>query len=165
MPDPDLTDAIEQRFVDRSTWPPGPWDDEPDRVDWVDEITGYACFVKRGPLGQWCGYVGLPPGHRYHSADYDDVPVSVHGGELTFGAPCDEADGPAAERICHVPRPGQPDDVWWLGFDCGHSWDIIPMLPSTATLPSFGRPTEYRTLAFVRAHTTSLARQLAVTRP
>lgn len=155
VPDPPETSAT---FVDRSPWPPGPWDGEPvDRVDWVDPVTRYPCFVKRGPLGAWCGYVGVPPGHRHHGADMDDVNVVVHGG-LSFAAPCEPDDErPHVERICHVPAPGEPDDVWWLGFDCSHGHDAIPMLSSTMTLPG----AVYRTVDYARDQATRVARQLA----
>jgi hypothetical protein len=161
---PDPVPVETATFVDRSRWPSGPWDDEPDRVDWRDPTTGYPCFVKRGPLGAWCGYVGLPPGHSLHGSDFDDLTVYVHGG-LSYAAECEpddpDDDRPHAERICHVPAPGEPDDVWWFGFDCSHGGDVIPMLPSTLDLASAGVPTTYRTVDYARSSTAGLARQLA----
>lgn len=55
----------EWRFVDKSTWGPGPWADEPDKVQWQDETTGLPCMVRRGSpeIGVWCGYVGVAEGH------------------------------------------------------------------------------------------------------
>lgn len=113
-------------FWPRDGWPTGPWDDEPDRIEWRDEDTGYPCLMLRNRFGAWCGYVGLPPGHPWHGESYDDLPVQVHGG-LTFASGCD--DDPSvdpAERVCHVPEEGEPADVWWLGFDCGHGDDLMP---------------------------------------
>ena len=44
-----------------AAWGQGPWDDEPDRVDF--EHAGFPCLLLRNPrLGQWCGYVAVPPG-------------------------------------------------------------------------------------------------------
>jgi hypothetical protein len=101
--------------------------------------------VKRSPLGAWCGYAGVPPGHRFHGADYDG----------------DEGDGPAAERICHVGHPGEPGDVFWFGFDCCHYNDVAPgMLAIEYEYPRADRAT-YKTVDYARAETTSLARQLA----
>jgi hypothetical protein len=110
------------REVDRSKWKRGEWDSEPDRVDFVH--AGYACFLLRGPVGSWCGYVGVPNTHPAYGVEYNnyDHPVSnldVHGG-LTYSDKCGGA-------ICHVPEPGMPDDVWWFGFDTAHHMDITPM--------------------------------------
>jgi hypothetical protein len=155
--------------VDKADWGDGPWHDEPDKVQWVDAATGLDCMVRRGPMGGWCGYVGVPPDHLFHGAGYSDVDVEVHGG-LTFGDSCDE-EGDPAEAICHTPFPGRPADVWWLGFDCGHCFDLQPglearmrdlRLPPTRLpdLPDHLRDT-YRTLEYVREQTTALAAQLA----
>jgi hypothetical protein len=135
---------------------PGPWDDEPDKVQWIDGATGLDCLAVRGPMGAWCGYVGVPPGHRWHGAGYWDLDVRVHG-ELTFASSCDES---AAEGhgVCHVPFPGRPADVWWLGFDCGHAGDRIPTMPDHSVL---GWPDVYRDLGYVRGECADLARQVA----
>lgn len=140
---------------DRTGWPSGPWDGEPDRVEWRDETTGVPCLAQRGPLGAWCGYAAVPPGHSWHGADYDDVPATVHGG-LTYADRCRPAVG-----ICHVPRPGEPADVWWLGFDCAHAWDVVPgILQYSPALYDRGDGT-YRDLNYVRAECTALAGQIA----
>ena len=138
--------------------PPGPWDDEPDKVQWVDEVTDYDCLAVRNPLGAWCGYVGLPPGHPWHGRGYSDIEdvIRVHGG-LTFASSCNE-EAPEGHGICHVPFPGRPDDVWWLGFDCAHAGDRIPCMEDFS-VP--GWPDVYRDLEYVRAECAFLARQLA----
>lgn len=137
-------------FVDRRAWPTGPWDSEPDRVAWVDIVTGYPCLVRRGGSGAWCGYVGLPSGHPDHGAGSDDPPVDVHGG-LTFSRGCE---GDPITGICHVAEDG--DHVWWLGFDCAHYMDATPLLSGV-----IGEHGTYRDLAYVRAEVVSLAQQLA----
>jgi hypothetical protein len=123
--------------VDKSEWGDGPWQNEPDKIQWRDEATGLPCLVNRGPSGAWCGYVGVPPSHPAYEVDYDDVyelaggypdgydRISVHGG-LTYSRHC--AHGPEESSICHVPEPGEPDNVWWLGFDCAHSGDLAPRM-------------------------------------
>lgn len=146
----------------RNLWDtPGPWHDEPDKVQWVDLATDYDALAKRNNSGAWCGYVGLPPGHPHHGADYDDVPVSVHGG-LTYADLCAEGED-EAYGICHVPLPGRPDAVWWLGFDCSHWLDIGPRSPVylDQSLRSDGFRAEYRTLAYVQDEVARLALQLA----
>src|SRR5207247_1696575 len=112
---------------DRSGWGEGPWDDEPDKVQWIDEATGLDCLAVRHPEhGNWCGYVGVAPGHPLHGAPYDEVYADVHGG-LTFSDACQEHENPA-QGVCHVPFGDRPADVWWLGFDCAHHMDLAPGL-------------------------------------
>ena len=111
--------------IAKTAWGPGAWQEEPDKKQWPDAATGLPCLAVRHPeYGHWCGYVGVPEGHPSFGAPYDTPDVEVHG-SLTFANRCrpgeDEAHG-----ICHRPEPGEPDHVWWLGFDCGHIWDLQP---------------------------------------
>jgi hypothetical protein len=104
--------------VDKSTWKRGPWDSEPDRVDF--HHAGLPCLLLRHPnYGSWCGYVAVPKGHPAYGKDplADDFDIDESG--LNYGAPC-------GGQICHVPQPGEPDDVWWLGMDFAHSFDKSP---------------------------------------
>lgn len=136
-------------FVDKSRWAErGPWDDEPDRIEWRDESTGLPCLIVRGPSGALCGYVGVSSAHPYHGKNYNDVDdIEVHGG-LTYSKSCNG-------RICHIPQPGEEESVWWFGFDCAHSFDVCPGFAS-----GFFREGSYRTVKYVRGHVTALARQL-----
>jgi hypothetical protein len=50
------TTEREYRTIDKSAWGPGPWTDEPDKVQWTDTATGLPCLAKRNPRGgHWCG--------------------------------------------------------------------------------------------------------------
>jgi hypothetical protein len=151
--------------MDKASWGPGPWQDEPDKEQWQDEATGYACLLKRGKLtGALWGYVGVPEGHPWHGADWPDA--DVHGG-VTYGGFCQE--GPEEATICHVPGPGEPELLYWIGFDCAHAWDIAPAME--AWLADAGAPwprppaelggATYRAAAYVKAECASLARQAA----
>lgn len=164
-------ERIEYRgVVDKSDWPRGPWDDEPDKVQWRDEASGFACLIVRSHLGTLCGYVGVPAGHPWHglycervrmpgasSARYDDAgDPRAHGG-LTFAGACQHGADPA-RGICHVPGPGDPDDLWWLGFDCAHLYDLVPALgrfhlPDPSVI--------YRDLDFVAGAVAALAEDAA----
>lgn len=131
---------------------PGPWKGEPDRVEF--RHAGLPCLLKRNDdMGTWCGYAAVPPGHPAHGKPYDDVPVQAHGG-LTYADAC-------SGSICHVPKPGEPDDVWWLGFDCCHGGDVVPMFVTMGMRSWFGRAEKYRDVAYVRRETKRLAQQLA----
>lgn len=160
-------------------WGEGPWNNEPDKAQWVDEATGLDCLAVRNMGGGfWCGYVGVPKGHPAYGKGYNDVRMhddeylGVHGG-LTYSNTC-------AGEICHEPEPGRPDDVWWLGFDCAHAGDFSPQNNSYVGHPTLGefykepydhflaeklsqvdllRPT-YRTFEFVQEQCRHLAQQL-----
>lgn len=152
--------------IDRSAleWPSGPWDGEPDKMQWPDDATGLPCLAVRNRRhGNWCGYVGLPPGHAVHGKDYQNAPYfDVHGG-LTFAGPCSPGED-EARGICHTPAPGEPDHVWWLGFDCAHSGDASPynyvMERRHGGCWAVSGDT-YRTLAYVRRECAELAAQIA----
>jgi hypothetical protein len=154
----------------KAEWPHGPWDDEPDKVQWPDERTGFPCLAVRNHFGVWCGYVGVLPGNPYYGQPYQDLyDFHVHGG-LTFAGSC-SPEGPEGRTICHAPDPGEPDDVWWFGFDCGHARDLSPYLQFEVDLPfdvpsSYRAPVPlpvretYRDLGYVHAECANLARQL-----
>lgn len=143
--------------------PPGPWHDEPDRVEF--EHDGFPCLLIRN--SSWCGYVGVPPSHPWHGKSYNDVRgpdgawPDVHGG-LTYAAGC-------SGQICHVPRPGEPDDVYWLGFDCNHHgdlalYDLIEL--GGMRFRDYGNShSAYRDVAYVRAETMKLAAQAKAVQP
>lgn len=146
--------------IDKSAWGNGPWLNEPDKVQWVDEDTGLACMAKRHPrYGHWCGYVGLPPEHPAHGKHYDDPfleNIFIHGGITysEFYADDDEITG-----ICRfLPEPNDPDPLWWFGFDCAHLGDLSPGVPDMG-LNRFQEPV-YRDLEFVRRSCSKLAQQL-----
>jgi hypothetical protein len=160
--------------MDKAGWGDGPWTSEPDKEQWTDADTGYACLLKRNQAGALCGYVGVPEGHPWHGSGYwpgsDDgelTPalrllerVNVHGG-LTYAAPCEE--GPDGHTICHVPAPGEPEPLYWFGFDCNHGSDYAPGMASEfrrlgITMPSgLGLRASYRTVAYVKGECARLA--------
>ena len=69
---------------DRKPSGDGPWNDEADKVAWVDEETGFGCIMLRQENGTLSGYVGVGPDHPLFGFDADAVPVdisnTVHGG-------------------------------------------------------------------------------------
>ena len=98
--------TIEYRDVqDKSKWKRGPWDSEPDKVQWLDETTGLPCLIVRGPVGSLCGYIGVSSSHPFFGKDYDDVSADAHGG-LTFAGGCMK-DGQEASRSLPSSRSGR----------------------------------------------------------
>lgn len=138
----------------RDEWKPGPWDDEPDLVEWRHDESGYPCLIVRNNFGALCGYVGVPPEHPLHGKGMLDAEVTdldVHGG-VTYGHEC-------AGDICHVARPGEPEDVWWVGFDCAHAFDAVPGISMLCGRSDEAR--RYRSMGYVQDQVESLARQLS----
>lgn len=175
--------------IDKSKWPQGPWLTEPDRVDF--EYQGFPCLALRNwRMGNWCGYVAVPPKHPLWEISYsecgrrlfvklgglkvkfrpgkkscndsycDHTPSSVlnvHGG-LTYSDHC-------RHDVCHIPKPGEADNVWWFGFDCAHSEDYVPGMMALLQ-ESIGKPNLfpwaiYRDLNYVTRQIRQLADQLA----
>jgi hypothetical protein len=145
--------------IGKAKWGAGPWQSEPDVIEWRSE--GLPCLIVRNRMGALSGYVGVPEGHPFHGLTYGQVEdvadLRVHGG-LTYSQAC-------AGHICHVAQPGEPDAVWWLGFDCCHAGDLAPGM--MATLRSIGsqglghRLAEpYRNVGYVRDEVENLAQQL-----
>lgn len=151
----------EMKPIDKSTWGDGPWQTEPDRVEF--EHLGFPCLIVRVPhSGHLCGYVAVPPGHPAYRLRYDSVNVDVHGG-LTYSESCQG-------QVCHVPKPGEADDVWWLGFDHAHLGDLCPYRAArdaqryretgdSIWLNEAGYDT-YKTVAYVTNEIKKLAQQL-----
>lgn len=160
-------EAREYRTQDKSDWGPGPWQDEPDKMQFVDRGTGLPCLIVRNHSGALCGYVGVPETHKAFELHYDAELVrgiNVHGG-LTFSNHCTK--GSAEEtHICHVPAPGESDNVWWFGFDCAHLNDKSPAMEarSRAYLPAhlmaLHADDKYRTINYVKRNIAKLALQL-----
>lgn len=147
---------MESTIQDKASWPPGPWHAEPDRLEF--EHKGVPCLLVRNKsLGNWCGYAAVPPGHPLHGKGYDAPQledVRAHGG-LTYASAC-------CGEICHTPKAGEPDDVWWFGFDCAHAFDLAPYMVRTrlGRLVSDDQQWEYRDINYVKFATIALAEQL-----
>jgi hypothetical protein len=73
-------------------------------LDKFDE--GVRLIIMRGPCNL-CAYIGIPKEHPLAGFEYDDVPISCHGG-LTYAS-----------------EGGKqwPEGFYWYGWDYGHSGD------------------------------------------
>jgi hypothetical protein len=166
-----MSEQVPEVKIDKSAWGDGPWMTEPDRVQW--EHAGYACLIVRHPNhGYLCAYVGIDRAHPFYGKNplKENLPVDAN---LNYGACCNGL-------ICHVPAPGMPADVWWLGMDFAHAFDLAPALrareramaariPRLAELEKRQQELEseapflreiYRTVAYATAQTEALAEQL-----
>jgi hypothetical protein len=75
-------------------------------ADFIED--GIRCLVLRGPCAM-VAYLGIPLKHPLAGKDYNDIPLSVHGG-LTFGEKGKEGGN-------------WPKGYYWYGWDYGHSGD------------------------------------------
>ncbi|WP_394831808.1 hypothetical protein LVJ94_35360 [Pendulispora rubella] len=137
----------------------GPWSNEPDHAEWTTRA-GLPALAIRGGYGVWCGYVGVPRGHRCYGRSHGDIEalgVMVHLGITYAKAPTELIGTTSADAT-------QPDDLWWVGFFCGHAGDLLPgMLDALSTLPSPSfDDLVYRDLGYVQERSEELATQLAV---
>jgi len=146
--------------LDKSRWGKGPWIEESDYYYWIDELTGYYCCVRRGPVGSLCGYVGISKTHPYYNMNHEDSEIynlDCHGG-ITFTGSAKLDD----RRNFYIPlHENQPIEVLMIGFDCSHSGDYSPSFG--ASLRDLGDP--YRDFEYVKKEVTSLALQLSQVEP
>ncbi len=115
---------------------------EGDTKEWIFTCKNgieFKCYIRRQPrAGHLCGYVHLTPDNDYYGYEYDDIPVSCHGG-LTYGS--------------------EHDDEWVIGFDCGHYGDYQPFYNETEWYN--GRNTVYRDMEFVQKQCESICEQIS----
>ena len=153
----------------------GPWQQEPDKLAWVDASTGLPCTILRQEDGVLGGYTGVGEDHPLFGFEVDAVPgalgISPHGG-LDYAAPCE--DGPAEITVCHPimadrKRPGRGKDsddgsahqpLWWFGFQCDRNHDLVPGRPVNANDLGAENGRVYRDIAYVYSQTCRLARLL-----
>ena len=162
----------EWKTIDKSEWPDGSWQDEPDKKQWKDAETGLPCLIVREPYGgHLCGYVGITRGHPFFGipcqGEGDDKygkkspgsTLDAHGG-LNFSGFCSEY-GDESKGVCHAPGPGETDRVWWFGFDCAHLYDVSPGRLSPPHRNPRNPDGIYRDLFYVEGECRNLAHQLS----
>ena len=129
----------------RERWAKGPWDDEPDCVDF--EHKGYRCRVVRNMmLGTLCGYVALPD--DFPMDDIDEMGIRVHGG-VTF---------------CNKHDDDDDDEATWVGFDCGHALDVSPVIVGMSKEALAIEGATYKNVEFCKVECRGIVEQLRVVR-
>jgi len=127
------------------------WQNEPDYLQGI--FYNLPCFIRRHDRFLTLnGYVGLPEGHRYYNIAYELINevIEIHGG-VTF---------------TNMGTHAVFGKKWWVGFDCGHPFDLIPGLYSAvcnkhldiATKDMLGK--HYRNINYVQNECIKLALQL-----
>lgn len=98
---------------DRDDWPSGPWDYEPDQVEYVDRRTGIFCVIHRLGDGRlWC-IVQVPSNHPWNLLDV--LPLGLRPGRwylvvrglATIGCPELVSIQPRYRYVCCVTDPSR----------------------------------------------------------
>jgi len=92
------------------------WENEPDSLSFVDEDTGYTCFIRRNLIvGHLCGYVFIPDDLVNKAKELSEKikDIDIHGGITYKGY---------IEGIADKIKP------YAIGFDCAHAWDFVPYM-------------------------------------
>jgi hypothetical protein len=98
----------------------------------------FRCYIRRVPRsGHLCGYVHLTPDNDYFGYEYDDIPVTCHGG-LTYAS--------------------DHDNEWVIGFDCAHYDDLQPFYTDQDI---YGDNRVYKDMEFVTEECESICEQLS----
>lgn len=190
-------------IIPKDRWGPGPWQDEPDELAWIDQATGLDCHIIRHiQFGNFCGYAGVPPTHPAYGLSWDGVPdkeakerhrefmarLRNSGGNPFKMPPSKFPDTKPVlgigDKLCEVSVHGgltfagilrkRNVDLWFFGFDCGHAGDFSPGMHATLRFlhqldnttkqfeayAGFCQDETYRTIDYVKAECTELARQL-----
>lgn len=168
MPNTRRGSPVGDLVVDRSAWPRGPWDEEPeDFVTW--RAAGLPAAALRNFIGAWCGYVGVERGHPLFERPRQLLSSLPSHGGYANRAIGDDRDGVEAA----IARAYGPGPFWWIGFDCSHGMDLVPgwegllaglsartkELVGTVSRTLFDGP-KYRSLAYVRGRCEELAQRL-----
>ncbi len=147
------------------------WKTEPDEARWTH--AGLACAIMRGPVGAWCGYVGVPADHPTYGLGYYTSSYEVEdvlSGEAARKAPVQAQlnDIRVHGGMTFSGKRFDDNGLHWFGFDCSHAGDYSPGLDrlndpiiGLGCSTGWGGVIEYRDQAYVTAETNSLAEQLA----
>ena len=85
----------------------------PSKIETVFMYKGFKCIITFTLTGYRCGYVELTKGDKYYERNLNKIPIACHGG-LTWSAN-------------YIPAVIDKSDRWYIGFDCGHSFDGIDL--------------------------------------
>jgi hypothetical protein len=148
--------------------------------DWITQA-GLRAVVIMGDLGHRCGYVGIPAEHPLHGVEYSEKSPHLKLNperstekmspiQILCGAGKDFDDLNSPEYVFEVHggltfsggngKYPVESDLWWFGYDCGHSGDA-PAPGSRMAEYGIYEGDVHRTLEYCKAECESLAKQIA----
>ena len=133
----------------------GEWMHEPDRLTF--QQAGLDCLIQRNEATFTLnGYASVGPHHPfYDKKELVMERVSCHGG-VTWAGRCSGI----LSREPLLVDEGIDEELYWIGFDCAHAWDLAPGIEfgMTRILPRPpGIDAVYRTFDYVKAEVEALA--------
>lgn len=103
-------------------------------------MRGVILRIRPESSGHLCGYVKISKGKsKPHYDEYNSKGIEVHGG-LTFSGELPEMEG------------------YWIGFDCAHSGDLMPMSQGRDLWESLGYT--YKDMSYVEGELRHLIDQV-----
>jgi len=94
-------------------------------------------IIRNTRAGHLCGYVSLSNDSDFFGKNYDDIPVSCHGG-LTYAE--------------------EQGDKWVIGFDCAHYEDLQPFYVDQTIYRGTGT---YKNMEYVTEECESICEQIS----
>jgi hypothetical protein len=129
--------------VDRQGWAEGPWDHEPDQLEWLEQGV-YCCLSRQRVTGRWQGYIALPETHLWHKSSYRSL--NKHFGDKL------PAHGGVSYSRFRGSYPFRYADVskehWIIGYNCGHLGDLQPGIQARNPDPLLYLGLVYRNLSY-----------------
>lgn len=122
------------------------WEREPDIKEF--EYKGYQCLIKRIPTMLFlCGYAAIP-NFIEGREDFLIDNLCPHGG-VTL------SEYPDGDYLPLLNSSGER--LYWIGFDCGHSCDMIPGLDIRMVFKSEAK---YRNMTYVEQEIKEMVNQI-----
>jgi hypothetical protein len=92
----------------------GEWVEEPDEASFFSE--GFLCAIFRNRMGALCGYIRIPEDHHWRGVSLVDFCTGKVEGPDIHGC---------------ITYAEQYEDGYWIGFDCAHTGDIVPLVEAS----------------------------------
>lgn len=116
-------------------WSCGPWTTERSNFEEWEHVGLQCAALRNHELGNWCGYVCVPKDHKYYGLVNKYYLGLGHGG---------------------VTYADFNNEEFWLGFDCAHAFDVVPIFLGHMFLSNAA----YRDLEYVRDQVNRMAEEL-----
>lgn len=115
-------------YIDKSKYAIGAWTNEPDKIIGIDEFSKLPYMVIRANyFGFLYGYVGVDSTHPFYGKKVSEIEcyVTAHDLTTTLSASYSTLLLPKEEFLEKIELDDE-NELWWIGFDCGHFGETCP---------------------------------------